>query len=216
VLSLARSSTHVIERIAAPAPAAEEEAEKVPFTIHMLGLVLEQVVTQNEKLVGVFEQELRALEDVPIRESSPAFFERTFQLKKELSATQADLWRLKGVLADLAAGRAFAVKSEATNELFRRLTTDAEYLHETVVNVRDESLSVLELHLNIVSFDMNRVMRVLAVVSVLGLIPAVIGGLFGMNLVDNPWPFTLPQIAFVVGFGMVLCFYFFLVKGWLR
>jgi Mg2+ and Co2+ transporter CorA len=75
---------------------------------------------------------------------------------------------------------------------------------------------VIELHLNIVSFDMNRVMRVLAVVSVLGLIPAVIGGLFGMNLVDNPWPFTLPQVAFAVVFGMVLCLYFFFVKGWLR
>ena len=32
-------------------------------------------------------------------------------------------------------------------------------------------------------------------VSVLGLIPAVIGGLFGMNLIDNPWPITLPQVA---------------------
>ena len=43
---------------------------------------------------------------------------------------------------------------------------------------------------------MNRVMRVLAVVSVLGLIPAVVGGLLGMNLADNPWPVTLPQVTF--------------------
>jgi Mg2+ and Co2+ transporter CorA len=63
---------------------------------------------------------------------------------------------------------------------------------------------------------MNRVMRVLAVVSVLGLIPSVIGGLFGMNLSDTPWPFTLPQVAFAVIFGMVLCLYLFFVKGWLR
>jgi len=44
----------------------------------------------------------------------------------------------------------------------------------------------------------------------------VIGGLFGMNLIDNPWPFTLPQVAFAICFGMVLCLYFFFVKGWLR
>ena len=92
----------------------------------------------------------------------------------------------------------------------------ADYLYETVVNIRDEVLSVMELHLNIVSFDMNRVMRVLAVVSVLGLIPAVIGGLFGMNLIDNPWPFTLPQVAFAISFGMVVGLYLFFVKGWLR
>jgi Mg2+ and Co2+ transporter CorA len=63
---------------------------------------------------------------------------------------------------------------------------------------------------------MNRVMRILAVVSVLGLFPAVIGGLFGMNLIDNPWHFTLPQVAFAICFLMVSCLYFFFVKGWLR
>ena len=45
---------------------------------------------------------------------------------------------------------------------------------------------------------------------------SVIGGLFGMNLIDNPWPFTLPQVAFAILLGMVLCLYFFFVKGWLR
>ena len=216
LLSLARQSTAAVERITCSAPAAEEAAEHVPFALQMLGLFLERVIRQNEDLIGAFEHELRALEDVPIRDSSPAFFERTFRVKKELSNTQADLWRLKGMLTDLASGRAVASAPESTKEAFRRLATDAEYLYETVINVRDEVLSVMELHLNIVSFDMNRVMRVLAVVSVLGLIPAVIGGLFGMNLVDNPWPFTLPQVAFSISFGMVLCLYFFLVKGWLR
>jgi Mg2+ and Co2+ transporter CorA len=215
LLSLARRPTNVMERLTAPV--AGDEAEKTPFAARMLGLVLDRVMHQNERLIGTFEHELRRLEDVPIRESSPTFFEQAFRLKKELSTTQADLWRLKGILGDIAEGRvALSGKSEAALDVFRRLSTTAEYLYETVVNVRDEVVSVIELHLNIVSFDMNRVMRVLAVVSVLGLIPAVIGGLFGMNLVDNPWPFTLPQVAFAVVFGMVVTLYFFFVKGWLR
>lgn len=215
LLSLARRPTNVMERLTTPV--AGDEAEKTPFAVRMLGLVLDRVMHQNERLIGTFEHELRALEDVPIRESSPGFFEQAFRLKKELSTTQADLWRLKGIIADLGEGRtALLGKSEAALDVFRRLSTTVEYLYETVVNVRDEVVSVIELHLNIVSFDMNRVMRVLAVVSVLGLIPAVIGGLFGMNLIDNPWPFTLPQVAFGVVFGMVLCLYFFFVKGWLR
>ena len=37
-----------------------------------------------------------------------------------------------------------------------------------------------------------------------------------MNLIDNPWPATLPQVAFGVLFAMVLGLYFFVVKGWLR
>jgi Mg2+ and Co2+ transporter CorA len=215
LLSITRRPTKLMEQITSPV--AGDEAEKTPFAVRMLGLALDRVMHQNERLIGTFEHELRLLEDVPIRESSPTFFERAFRLKKELSMTQADLWRLKGIIADIAEGRTpLAGKSEAALEVFRRLSTMVEYLYDTVVNVRDEVVSVIELHLNIVSFDMNRVMRVLAVVSVLGLIPAVIGGLFGMNLVDNPWPFTLPQVAFGVSFGMVLCLYFFFVKGWLR
>jgi Mg2+ and Co2+ transporter CorA len=216
VLSLSRRPTQLVERISGPALSPEEEAEKMPFSIHMLRLVLQQVIVQNERLVGSLEEQLHALEDMPVRESRPAFFEQSFRLKKDLSAAQADLWRLKGVIADLAAGRVFPLKSDDLGEMLRRLATDAEYLYETVVNVRDDVLSVIELHLNIVSFDMNRVMRVLAVVSVLGLIPAVVGGLFGMNLMDNPWPFTLPQVAFGVGFAMILGLYLFFVKGWLR
>jgi Mg2+ and Co2+ transporter CorA len=215
LLSVTRRPTKVMERIATPV--AGDEAEKSPFAVRMLGLVLDRVMHQNEHLIGAFEHELRLLEEIPIRESSPDFFERAFRLKKELSTTQADLWRLKGIISDLTEGReTLGGKSEAARAVFGRLESTIEYLYDTVVNVRDEVVSVIELHLNIVSFDMNRVMRVLAVVSVLGLIPAVIGGLFGMNLIDNPWPFTLPQVAFGVTFGMVLCLYFFFVKGWLR
>lgn len=215
MLSISRRPAKIMENLTTPV--AADEAEKTPFAIRMLGLVLDRVMHQNEQLIGAFEHELRMLEALPIRESSAAFFERAFHLKRELSMTQADLWRLKGIIGDIAEGRqTLGGKSEPVLNVFRRLSTSVEYLYDTVVNIRDEVVSVIELHLNIVSFDMNRVMRVLAVVSVLGLIPAVIGGLFGMNLVDNPWPFTLPQVAFAVGFGMVLCLYFFFVKGWLR
>lgn len=216
VLTLARQATPAMHATIAAATADDEATQAAPLPARVLARVVQAVLRRNEELVGRLERELRALEDIPVRESSPAFFERTFQVKKELSAAQGDLWRLKGVIADLAGGDALPATGDAAAETFRRLATDGEYLYETVVNVRDEVLSVLELHLNIVSFDMNRVMRTIAVVSVLGLIPAVIGGLFGMNLIDNPWPFTLPQVAFTITFAMVLCVYFFFVKGWLR
>ena len=59
-------------------------------------------------------------------------------------------------------------------------------------------------------------MRVLAVVSAMGLVPTIVGGLLGMNVVGNPWPVTLAQVAFGVATGMVLLLYVFFVWGWLR
>ncbi len=214
LLSLSRRKTHAIERSREQTDAGEKA---LPFAARMMMVVLERVVRENERLAGRCEERLRELEEVPVRNSQPEFFEKTFRLKKELSAAQADLWRLKGIAADLASGReSLGAKHTAAAELYRRYANDVDYLYETMVNIREEVLSVIELHLNVVSFEMNRVMRVLAVVSCLGLVPAVVGGLFGMNLIDNPWPFTLPQVAFGIFFAMVLGLYFFFVKGWLR
>jgi Mg2+ and Co2+ transporter CorA len=194
----------------------EGELRALPFPVRMTHQLLRFVLDSNEKLVARFEQQLGDLEDLPVRESRPQFFERTFRLKKELSAAQSDLWRLRGVLKELCDGRVKLPGQNGQQPLLHDLEERAEYLYETVNNIREGVLSLIELHLNVVSFEMNRVMRVLAVVSVLGLIPAVVGGLFGMNLKDNPWPFTLPQVTFGVCFTMLASLYLFVVKGWLR
>lgn len=214
VVTFCRRPTHLMERIAGPGPS---ELAPLPFSVRTVCQFLNAVLEANEKLVGQFEDELRELEELPVRESRPQFFERTFRLKKELSASQSDLWRLRGVLKELVEQRV-KLPGHGQGEIpfLKDLSETAEYLYETVNNVREGVLSLIELHLNVVSFEMNRVMRVLAVVSVLGLIPAVVGGLFGMNLEGNPWPFTLPQVTFVVCMAMVTCLYFFVVKGWLR
>lgn len=195
------------------AAAARDGGGTLSFTERMLGRVLERVVRDYQQLAGRCEEELRELEDLPVRESRPAFFELSFRLKKQLSAAQADLWRLKRIADDLVARRGAGV---AAVEVYARFAGDVDYLYDTMMNVRDGVLSVIDLHLNVVSFEMNRVMRVLAVVSALGLIPAIVGGLLGMNLVDTPWLLTLPQVAFGVFFGMVIGLYFFVIKGWLR
>lgn len=211
-------SQHHVNALQVVSPVlGREELATLPFTVRILCAFLKAVLDRHEEIVAGFERELRALEDLPVRESRQQFFEHTFRLKKQLSTAQSDLWRMKGILASLAEARAKLPGSDGRElDFLRRLAEDADYLYETVVNTREGVLSLIDLHLNVVSFEMNRVMRVLAVVSVLGLIPAVVGGLFGMNLADNPWPFTLSQVSFGVGLAMVLCLYLFLVKGWLR
>jgi len=87
---------------------------------------------------------------------------------------------------------------------------------ESVVGLREGLVALIDLHMNVASFEMNKVMRLLAVISALGLIPAAVGGLLGMNLIDNPWPLTLPQVGFAVSMGMLLALYVFFVKGWVR
>lgn len=217
LLTLSKQPTGLIEEITR-ASSISNQIEDMQFVQKMMVIILQIVLDKNEATIGKFEDELRRLEEIPVRESRQQFFEHTFQLKKELSALAADLWRLKGILNEISQNDAYSsgIITEKLQTILRGQKEEAEYLYETVVNIREGVLSVIELHLNVVSFEMNRVMRVLAVVSVLGLIPGVIGGMLGMNLIDNPWKFTLPQVVYFVIFGMVSCLYFFFVKGWLR
>jgi Mg2+ and Co2+ transporter CorA len=215
LLSITHNPTNLLSAWRATPPPAALETQ--PFAERVVRLFFGAALQQNERVVGAFTTELRGLEDVPVRDSRTEFFERTFRLKKELSAAQADLWRLKSLLTELAETPSClpGVAPGAAAE-FHRMADDAAFLHEAIVTLREGVLSLIDLHINVVSFDMNRIMRLLAVISALGLIPAVVGGLLGMNVAGNPWAVTLPQVAFGVCLGMVLGLYFFFVKGWLR
>jgi Mg2+ and Co2+ transporter CorA len=59
-------------------------------------------------------------------------------------------------------------------------------------------------------------MKMLAVLTALTMVPAIVRGLLGMNLIDNPWPATLLQMVTVVGLVMVLTAWVYFNIGWLR
>jgi Mg2+ and Co2+ transporter CorA len=89
-------------------------------------------------------------------------------------------------------------------------------LHEKFGELKESLTSLIELHMNVTSFEMNKFMKLLAIVGFLGLIPSVAGGLLGMNVEGNPWSVTLGQVAFGIGMAMAISLYVFAIKGWLR
>ncbi|SDY56052.1 Mg2+ and Co2+ transporter CorA [Collimonas sp. OK242] len=181
--------------------------------LHIIG----QVLTRHEELAGRMEQMVRQLEALPVIESPESFFRETFHLKRLLSTAKGDLWRLRGLLEMLADGRRqLPGLTPDQRASVVPLAEEAEYLYETIDNARESVLSLIELHLDIAAHDTNRFMRLLAIVTTLALIPAVIGGLLGMNLGEAPWSVTLGQVAFgtlVLTLGVL---YTFMAKGWLR
>jgi Mg2+ and Co2+ transporter CorA len=201
---------------------------KVSFATRTTLALLKHVLRRYEDVAGHLERHARELEQVPAREGGPGFLERTFKLQRQVATLKSDLWRLKGILSGIAEGRlpfhglstASATEGNANAGLatdhLKILVDEASYVYETVYNARESLLALIDLHLNVVSFEMNKAMRFIAVVSALGLIPAVVGGLLGMNVAGTPWPITLTQVTFCVTIGMSALLYVFIVKGWLR
>lgn len=211
VLSLTRYRSESRTPFVVPPPAPRA------WPVRAVLSVVRQSLGRHEDIVGRTERELRALDELPADESPGDFFERVFALRKRIGGSKADLLRLRGILRAVAEGRRPlpGLGSEERDDM-ARVADDADYLHETADGVREALLSLLDLHLNVSGYGMNRFMRLLAIVSALAIIPTLVGGLMGMNLIDNPWPATLAQVAFGTFIAMTCVLYIFLAKGWLK
>ncbi len=191
--------------------------EEVPWGTRCALDLVRRVVLRNEELAAGLEREARTLEALPADESPESFFETTFRLKRALAMAMGDLWRLRAILEMLSDGRrGLPGLTQRAREEIRLLSDDADFLYETLDHTREAVLSLIDLHINMASHDTNRFMRLVAIMSTLALIPAITGGLLGMNLGDSPWPVTLGQIAFITLMLMLAVLYTFMAKGWLK
>lgn len=214
LLTLAREPLGLVDVVLADLAGGGPPA---PLPTLALFAALRRTLRAYEQVIGALERPLRALEAAPLSDGGAVFLERTFHLRQQLATCEADLWRLRTFLEGVGAGRVtlHGVPVQ-TLDVVRTLATDAEWVHHTASNAREALASLIDLRLNLASFEMNRVMRVLAVVSVLGLVPALAGGLLGMNLAESPWSPTLAQVSYAVASVMALLLYTFVAKGWLR
>lgn len=191
--------------------------EALPWGVRCTLGVIRRHLSRYEDLAGRLEADVRGLEMLRADDSPESFFEEVFRLKRDLGTAKGDLWRLRGILGQIADGRRKLLGLDGAHRgAFRELAEETDWLHETVDGVRETLLSLLDLHINVAAHETNRFMRLLAIVSTLALIPAVLGGLLGMNLADSPWTVTLGQVAFGALMTMLAALYLFLAKGWIR
>ena len=108
------------------------------------------------------------------------------------------------------------VYTEEDDERTKALLERCEYLLETAEDVNESLSDSIDFYLNNTSYQMNRVMKVIAVLTALTIIPTVVGGLLGMNLVGAPWPISIAQTVTVVALVMLSTAWIYYRIGWLR
>jgi Mg2+ and Co2+ transporter CorA len=214
VIVLTRESTDLEQRVETRlADLAKDMPRMIRATVALLGAI----VRANTEIVESFESNLLAIEAEQSTLSNEVFLKRTFDLRTDILRVRSSLQHIRTVLRDIARGDLTLGALETEDRaLFRLLAEDTNDLYDAIEDLRDSLQALVDLRLNVSSFQMNQVMRLLALLTALALIPATVGGLLGMNLAEAPWPGTLAQIAFGVAAGMALSLYIFVVKGWLR
>lgn len=185
------------------------------FIIRILYSIFSRKISDYEEIVRLMEQNITAMEELPVGQMHP-FLENSFYFKKEIQKIHSNLLHFKQVLGIIRTRKILPGLRDEYHSLFGVLHDESVFLSETSENIRDNLFSLIDLRINTVSVGLNRVMRILAVITSLGLIPSIISGLFGQNLIDSPYPVRLPEVFFLEIFIMSLMAYAFYRRGWLR
>jgi magnesium transporter len=98
------------------------------------------------------------------------------------------------------------------------LHKDVSSLNEFSTHLTDKVQFLLDATLGLINIAQNSLIKVLTVVSIVGIPPTLIAGIYGMNFVNIPelhWRFGYAYAWAVMILSAVLPLLFFRVKGWL-
>jgi Mg2+ and Co2+ transporter CorA len=209
------SSTAVPTLRELPRRAGEEGLELTPITV--LYLLLRESLASIEEGIVDAEMELVQLESIPMSKQPRSFLNLTYEAKKETGQTISWLIHTKAVCQNILDSKVRLQDWSKEDELrMRTLLEKCEFLLETAENVEGGLGDAVDFYLNTSSFQMNGVMRIIAVMTALTIFPTIVGGLMGMNLIDTPWDVSLAEVVTALGVVMAATAWVYYKLGWLR
>ena len=214
IITLSKSRTDIFAMLIEKARKSVISDESLLVTI--LYSILQHILEKDKAIIAALEQELMILEGASLGKLPDNFLEITFYLRKEANHVVPSLLHLKEIISVIISKRVplegFGEKHQA---LFDILGDEADYLHETASTARDNLQSLVDLYINTTSYQTNKVMRIIAVITSMTIIPAALG-LLGSNIVGNPWDIQLWQLLGLGGVLMLIMGWVFYRAGWLK
>lgn len=213
VMTFSQTRLSILDEVATVAP-AEGVALTGPGVLY---LVITNAMNAIEDLILSAEEQLLYLEVQPINRLPQNFLSMMYADQKEIGRINAGLLHTKTALEVVYKSdpAVFGMTDVEAGRL-RALADRCSLLSDSSQHLSDSFAWMVDFYLNTNSFSMNQVMKILAVLTALTMVPAVVGGLLGMNLIGNPWPATLLQVVAAVAFVMVLTAWLYYNLGWLK
>jgi magnesium transporter len=189
----------------------------------LLGLSIPAIVTYIVFLhmLEAYEQHVEEFErytdrlEVAIPPWPKKFYAEAFHIRRDVSNLLRILRHFRITVESLTQESSYKPFNEEERRMIDTIYDRAVGIEEmaemTLETIRDR----ISLHMDTLSHDMNKAMRLMAAITAIVALPSVIGSLFGMNLIDNPWPWELWKVSIgALSLALVLIVYF-IAKGWL-
>ena len=167
-----------------------------------------------EYFVDIFESQAEKLED-----QTPPWprsdYMNAFVIRREASSLLRQLRHLKRLTEDLTDNRTELGIREAEKRLFDVFYERVIGAEETTEKTREVMQDLLGIHMDTLSIDMNRAIRLIAALTVIIGVPSLFSTLLSINLTsvasgEVPWGIVISSLT------MLLLGLFFYFKGWLK
>jgi len=191
-----------------------EKSVPTDFRLRVVAGLLESTLADYRRLFNEIEIEIAAIGRTPRAKLPKDFLLRIYELHKAIARLSSNTVHLRGLLGRLVSSRVpISGMDESAKSHFETLTDESSYLSDVAEETSDSLQTVVDVYTNQSSFETNRILKILAVITAVAIIPATIGGLLG---IDGPYDFVLWQVLLEVTLGMVFATYCFVRLGWLK
>lgn len=211
-ITISPSRTGIREKIVGEFDAQSHASISVPARV--IYLTMSHLLQAYEGFAERFERGTEKFEEA-VPPWSRHFYAEAFNMRKEASHLLRLLRHFRMLAECLAKGNTQIPFTDEEKRILDTVYDRAVGAEETTETTLETTRDLISLHLDTLSHDMDRAMRLLASITAIVAIPSVIGSLLGMNLIDYPWPWQLWQIAAVSLSVAVLLAAYFYRKGWL-
>lgn len=213
IISLSRGAVPLLDTV--PEAAAREGMALSTATVFFL--VMSVSLGRTEDFIHGAEVELARLQATPMGRRPRAFLTVTYGVKKEIDHTVAWLVHSREVMKNLL-DRSLTLQDwgEEDDVRIKALLERCNFLLETAEDLADGLADDIGFYLDTSSFQMNKVMKVIAVLTALTIVPTVVGGLLGMNVIGSPWEVSLAEVVAAVAVVMLFTAWIFNQMGWMK
>ncbi|NLF89111.1 hypothetical protein GX563_09860 [Candidatus Bathyarchaeota archaeon] len=214
IVTVSRHSTGMMDNVL---ETLKQTTTEHGFVIHALYSILDHMLAEYRSVLSEIELEVIEIGNTERSKLPKDFLERIYQMDKEVSRLVSNLLHFKDMLS-IVTSRKVTLEGfdKSVEEDFGLLEETAGYLneiaHDTIENLR----SIIDLYINQTSFEANRILKILAVITAISVIPSAVSGILGTNLLDVPYGATLWQLTFIITVSMSFVAYTFVRLGWLK
>jgi Mg2+ and Co2+ transporter CorA len=210
-------SPHALRLMAGVRANARRPSGESSFPVTMLFTILALLATERQSILNEIELEVTKVGSLPRSKLPPDFLARTYELNKEIARLSSNLIHIRQILTAITSGRIVLEGFDKSAQAdFQLLLDETEFLNEIAVALGDRIQSLIDLYINQETFETNRILKILAVITSVAVIPAVVSGIFGQNLLGQPYGLELWQVVLAIGLSMSFVVYCFIKLGWLR